>query len=90
MSESSAPPVHTNLDSSNNSNNNNNNNNKPKTMKQFEEDDAALEREQKDIEEQIRPGNQASSMPFLIQQMICFIRVNIRMLCCYVRCRSRS
>jgi tetratricopeptide (TPR) repeat protein len=67
MSASSAPPANTNLDSNNNNNNSNSNSNsnnsdignsnsKTKTMKQFKEDDAALEREQKVIEEQIKSG----------------------------------
>jgi tetratricopeptide (TPR) repeat protein len=65
MSASSAPPANTNLGSSNNnssstgkskstSNSKSKSKSKPKTMKQFKEEDAALEREQRAIEKQIK------------------------------------
>jgi hypothetical protein len=57
MSASSAPPANPNL---NNSSNNNSNSDtgkiKPKTMQQYKEVDAALELDQKVIEEQIKAG----------------------------------
>jgi tetratricopeptide (TPR) repeat protein len=60
MSSSSAPPANTILDNSNTNNNSKNNtgNSKsiPKTMKQYKEEDTALEREQRDIEKQIKAG----------------------------------
>jgi tetratricopeptide (TPR) repeat protein len=57
MSASSAPHANSNLNnSSSNSNNEHNSNSKPKTMKQYKENDTALEREQRDIEEQIKAG----------------------------------